>query len=366
MLEGSIEDAEVRIQALLREAQEARQWSIPWGARVALNFGPFMAIRIFEREGEFACHFLDPEDQYFTVAIGIGRESPTLATHPLLRHRNDDGQVMYNEDAITALKLIAAAVIRDFLVVEERESVFGARTLSGQTRARAKVSVIYLPRVRYSAPSNDRLFALPMDEASARGRHSVTQHLRRAKEASPAQRFLAQSYGIALPEGFTFVRAHERGQLQQQEQLRIYRSRSASRMLYEALDVTPTGSRPAWFEFEKDCARLLRHRGMHVIHRAAHRDPDGGVDLFAVDEKGQAWVVQCKCWAVHRDITPAIIRELMGAMEVASAGSSSKCAGMVLTTSRFSSGGRQLAHEQGIEIVDGEQIATMLSCLRES
>lgn len=360
VLEGSVEHAEERTLTLLAEAKQARQWTIPWGARIQLSFGPFVALRIFEREGEFTCHFLDAEDQYFTVAIGIYKDTPTLATHYLFRSRSDDGELMVNEDALAVLKLLAAAVIRDFLVVEERERVFGARALSGQRRARTGTSVIYLPRVRYTTPSHDRLMALP-GEATARIRHQVTHHLRRVREASAAQRFLAQSYGIPLPEGFTFVRAHERGTHEFEEQIRIYRSRSASRMLFQEVDVAPAGSRPAWFEFEKDCARVLRRRGLKVIHRAAHRDPDGGCDLYAVDEKGQAWVVQCKCWASHREITPAVVRELIGAMTLAAVGSTAPCQGVLITTSRFSSGALALAHERNIQTLDGTQLAGLLA-----
>jgi hypothetical protein len=88
-------------------------------------------------------------------------------------------------------------------------------------------------------------------------------------------------------------------------------------MLFEELDVAPDGARPKWFEFEKDCAGLLRARGMRVIHQAASRDGDGGVDLYAVDTDEQPWVVQCKCWAKHREVPPSVIRELAGAIALA-------------------------------------------------
>ncbi|MFX5530365.1 hypothetical protein ABTD83_21075, partial [Acinetobacter baumannii] len=52
-LDGTEDEAEATIQAMLREAQEARQWTIPWGARVEVAFGPFVAVRIFENQGEF-------------------------------------------------------------------------------------------------------------------------------------------------------------------------------------------------------------------------------------------------------------------------------------------------------------------------
>ena len=64
-------------------------------------------------------------------------------------------------------------------------------------------------------------------------------------------------------------------------------------MLFEEVAMAQVGSRPVWFEFEKSCARLLRARGMTVVHQAAQRDGDGGVDLFATEADGSSWVVQC-------------------------------------------------------------------------
>lgn len=361
VVEGSVEQVEARVQALLHEAQEARQWSIPWGARVAIEFGPFVALRIFEMSGEFSCHFLDERERYFPVAIGINRGPPRAASPRLLRMRHDDGEPLWNEDAEASIKLIAAAIVRDFLIVEERESLFRSRNYRRRVGARDIRTVIYLPRVRYSAP---RLQDQPSEPApSVRARHGVSHHLRRAKDASAAQRFLAQRYGIELPPGFTFVRAHERGVGASQERIKVYRSRSASRMLFQELDVAPEGSRPAWFDFEKDCARLLRSEGMNVIHRAAHRDGDGGVDLYAVDASEQSWVVQCKCWAAHREVPLAVIRELSGAIALADEGASRPSRGMVITTSRFSSGAKEVADQLGFVLIDGKEFAQRLSRL---
>lgn len=134
-------------------------------------------------------------------------------------------------------------------------------------------------------------------------------------------------------------------------------------MLFQELDVAPEGSRPAWFDFEKDCARLLRSDGMNVIHRAAHRDGDGGVDLYAVDANEQSWVVQCKCWAAHREVPLAVIRELSGAIALADEGASRPSRGIVITTSRFSSGAKEVADQLGFVLIDGKEFAQRLSRL---
>ena len=74
---------------------------------------------------------------------------------------------------------------------------------------------------------------------------------------------------MRIPKGFTFVKARARGGMGEEQRMRIYRSRSASKMPYEEVATTLAGNHPAWFDFEKDCARLLAACGMKVIHQAA-------------------------------------------------------------------------------------------------
>lgn len=360
-VEGCVDDAKARVMQLLHEAQQARQWSIPWGARVQIDFGPFVAMRIFEKEGEFTCLFLDEKDRYLYVAIGLTGSAPRIAGVELIRSRDDDGELVWNDDAEVSLQLIAAAIVRDFLVVEERESLFTTRPMRRRIRGRDERTVIYLPRVRYSRPLQAGIDSDPAEPV--RSRHSVSYHLRRANNASAAQRFLAQRYGVALPQGFTFVKPHERGLAAHEERVRIYRSRSASRMIFQALQTAPEGSRPAWFDFERDCARLLAARGMRVIHQAAHRDGDGGVDLFAVDADGTSWVVQCKCWAAHRKVGPDVLRELVGAIEAADRGSDKRSCGMVMTTSALTAPAAAEAAQLGFEVFDGAKLALELAKL---
>ncbi len=361
-VEGSIEDAEGKVQSLIEEAQKARQWSIPWGARVEIDFGPFVAVRIFELKGEFSCYFLDDQDRYFLVAIGLQNRPPTIKINHLVRMGHDGGDPTWNYDAEVSLKLIAAAIVRDFVVVEERESLFTTRRMRRRIRGHNVKTVIYLPRVHYTMPYTKKM---SNDEGSTeRSRHPVTAHLRKAGKASATQRFLAQRYGVHIPEGFTFVRAHERGMAAEEARIRIYRSRSASRMIFEEVTKAPEGTRPAWFEFEKDCAQMLTGRGMHVIHQSAHRDGDGGVDLYAVYSINQSWVIQCKCWASHRSVGPDVVRELEGAIRLADKGSNTQSFGMIITTSRFTEGAASDAVSLGFELIDGDRFTKLLAARR--
>lgn len=367
-IEGGAEAAESKVRELLLEAIEARQWSVPWGARIEISIGPFVALRIFENQGEFSCVFLDSRDRYYHVAIGLREQVPQFCSARfLLNHRvpSQPGEAdvwEWEDESQLTLQLVASAVVRDFLVVEERESVFGARAFKRRIRGHDIRTVIYLPRVNYRRPTGIR--AIESDEStsvSPRTRHAVSPHLRRAETASAEQRFLAQRYGVHVPKGFTFVRPHERGGLAASERLCVYRSRSASRMLFEVVEKAPEGNRPQWFEFEKDCGALLKRRGLQVRHQAVHRDGDGGVDLYATDVDGHGFVVQCKCWGLHRPVGPEVIRELFGAIALADAGASMASRGIIITTSQFTSGAREAAEQFGFELIDGPSFVRQLS-----
>lgn len=121
-----------------------------------------------------------------------------------------------------------AAIIRDFLVCDDKESFYSGK---GQPRTTGKskashLVIRYLPRfrVRYIGVRYPEYKA---HRAEIVGYH-VSGHLRRCRMASPAQLVLARDFGIPVPEGFTFVRPNDRG-----DHARVlYRSKSALRMLY--------------------------------------------------------------------------------------------------------------------------------------
>ena len=357
-LDGSLDDTHRRIEELLYEGHDARQWSIPWGARVQVAIGTFTSVRIYEVNGEFTCHFLDPGERFLPVALGVDQGGATYAC-PTLFNRLPPDERPPLQAAGAALLLIAAAIIRDFLVVEDRTSVFTGRAYKHRRPGQRGTTIIYLPRVRYSRTVTHPPAVNP--DATARVRHAVQQHLRRVGTTSQQQRLLAMKYGVHLPMGYTFVRPHERGGIAEEERKRIYRSRSASLLLFNAIDPGPNTSTPAWFKFERDCAEVLRRQGMTVVHHAATvRDGDGGMDLYCVNAAGDKRVVQCKCWALNRAIGPEVVRELVGTMRLVDADSGSTSQGMIISTTRFTEGAVSAAAELGITLIDGTIFARML------
>ena len=102
-------------------------------------------------------------------------------------------------------------------------------------------------------------------------------------EASAGQSSLAMPW-IHGPRRDTrlFGRTGE-GRRSRRNVLLLYRSRSASRIIFRAFDKAPAGSRPAWFDFERDVARIVASMGLRVVHQAAAMKGDGGVDIYAHD-----------------------------------------------------------------------------------
>lgn len=113
-----------------------------------------------------------------------------------------------------------------------------------------------------------------------------------------------------------------------------------------------------WFQFEKLIALLYQARGYSVTRRGGAQ-PDGGVDLLAT-KQGELTVVQCKHW---RDslVKPDKVREVIGAKSIEKAGRAS-----LVTLRGFTQASRQLADEQGVELIEEAQLVAWLGELQHS
>ena len=342
------------IGELLAEARENRQWSAPWGTRVQIDVGSLKYLDIYELEGEFIGFFRDSHERFMMIPVNVstGRYSPPM----ILRADEDEKNVEENTQAALALVLIVASVVRDLLVVEDRQSQFVARPAKRPRCATNQaLSIIYIPRVRYLHPDVGA-FHKALAGDTHRAAHGVNPHLRKAEKASATQMLLAMRYGFSVPRGYTFVRPHRRGDAVAQERQRLYRSRSASAILYRTIAKAPSGSRPAWFDFEKDVAAVLLQMGLHVVHQAASRNGDGGVDIYAHDEaEDRVWAVQCKCYASARKVGPDVVRELAGSLHRYPEGT----CGMIVTTSSFTPSALEEAVALKVKTVDGSQFLAL-------
>lgn len=346
---------------LLDEALASKQFTIPPAAVIQLKVGPFSHFEMTECGDGVWCVFRR-EDGEFMSAHVVPKEHLVFfeLPYPDKYCRGVDSVASLTPEVISrieaAVKLLICAVIRDFWVVENREAVFAARR-SGRERTHgdeARPRVVYLPRIIYANRSDTANCSQQLAQVERR-KHFVRAHIRRAEHPSEKQLFLAQRYGFDVPTGYTFVRPYEKGEREREV---IYRSRSALQCLYQT-DSSIDSGRCRWFEFERDVLRLMEKLGFEVQWTGTSSKGDHGVDLYAtkgLDLEEVKWVIQCKCWRSNRSVTPGVVRELEGVLSKYPQGTR----GMIVTTSRFSSGAIERARSAGIRLIDGEEFVSML------
>jgi len=343
--------AEVSASAdtLMEEALASKATCIPNGAVIEMSFGPFAWVEAWERGQQVDLVCRSPRAEFAIATLHLGEKVMIFqALHAM-------PPVDRTERIEAAAKLLFAAIVRDFFIVEERERVFSEqvrRRLPGERENRDDPIIVYLPRVKYRAPPDIQKCSTELKHAERRA-HFVAAHLRRAGGPSQHQLLLAARYGIEVPIGYTFVRPHERGHKARDT---IYRSRSAMRSLCQATEEKRRLPGPVdWFRFERDARSLMENLGFSVEHVSASRSGDKGIDIYATkgaDLDEVRWIIQCKCYSPKTKIGPAIVRELIGALAPHQG-----TRGMLISTSSFTSGAREVADANAIRLMDGQEFA---------
>jgi HJR/Mrr/RecB family endonuclease len=105
--------------------------------------------------------------------------------------------------------------------------------------------------------------------------------------------------------------------------------------------------------FEEQMSKYMEKRGWEIV---ARNNYDGGIDIRGFKEFKDGvikkLIVQCKHW--KKAIGPDVIRELIGAKEVEDDGYEKVM--MVITSSRFTPGAREIADKHGVELIDGDML----------
>jgi hypothetical protein len=369
LYEGDPKEGQDYVNNLLAEATSLKQWTIPFGAYVLLSAGEIEAAKLYEVGSDVAILLIDRKADYFLVWVTPKNKdfaftssadlAPAAGAWAAAKAKARSGEQWTEELTVEELKestaefetrfglgikILLASIIRDFWVVEERERVFGASMevrKSPRLRAdRGRPRIVYLPRIRYVNNFKDEPDGLNL---KARAPHFVVGHLRKALQASEDQITLARKFGIIVPEGFTFVRPHRRGDAAQE---RIYRSRSALQCLQALKPIAGSSTRDSWFTFELKVREWLAGNGFHVEHLAASRNGDGGVDIQAV-KGSEHLLIQCKYWH-GQNVGPNVIREMLGTLQTFPAGSK----GVIVTSSELTSVAKDLAVEHGIQFIE--------------
>ena len=107
-----------------------------------------------------------------------------------------------------------------------------------------------------------------------------------------------------------------------------------------------------WFQFEKVVARLYEKQGYRVNRRGG-ANPDGGIDMV-IEKPGIQRAVQCKQWKTWNVGAPAV-RNFVGALHIEKFQK-----GIFVTLRGYTVQAKQLADDQGIEMLDADDLARKL------
>jgi hypothetical protein len=361
-LEDSSKEVEKLCTSLLEEANASKNWVMNNGSYFALkNFGPFKAVQIYEIYEDLNAKFITDDHFYYYLSINF----KTLSTNRDSALSAALGEEKAKEITL-ALKQMVCVLVRDYWVVERKESVFEERKVKDYfpnkyNHKDKPYRVVYLPRVVYEKKKQDGVRTCYNElNYAQRSKHAVRAHVRISKNISPLQKFLANRYNIDVPENHTFVQPHYRGETI--EQKIIYRSRSAMQMIYNTSDNSSTKTND-YFKFEVDVKNYFENNNYIVRHYSANKRNDGGIDVVAtknIKDKQLTYLIQCKCYKRKLKIGPNIVRELIGSM----AGYNDECEGIIITTSYFTRDA-ELERDKNfdkypIKFIDGDKLAKLI------
>ena len=336
------------IRLLLHEATLLRESSVPNNAFVEINFPPFVALVITEINTDFVIvEALDADSKVLPIYLypsSLTWVIPNTGVGP-----KED--IASFEEIATVVVAIAASALRDFWVIEDRQSIIGPPRVGRIAGSKCNVKqIIYLPRIRYVGGRNMEDILNGSFQINSRAAHWRSAHFRNlgpGQSASKKQQVLAAAHGQCPPDGMTWVRATSVVGVEVEQ---VYRSRSVSKTLF---DIIPSKGKVlaelSWLDFERYCGVWLKENGFDSVVR---KPVDRGVDITAFKTKSDSfeeWSIQCKHWSVK--VGPEVIRELAGAKQLHNADRA-----MLITSSAFTSGAISTAAEFGIELVDGDRL----------
>lgn len=136
--------------------------------------------------------------------------------------------------------------------------------------------------------------------------------------------------------------------------LASFPKRSQARALLAQAQSAPEAalSSMTWARFERLIGESFRRRG-YAVTEIGGSGSDGGVDLLLA-KGGKSFLVQCKHWRT-RSVGVSIVRELNGVIAARHAAS-----GFVVTSGQFTTEATQFARSCGIELIDGDRLASLL------
>jgi hypothetical protein len=221
----------------------------------------------------------------------------------------------------------------------------------------------YLPRVRYNKinteeqSKKEKIF-FSENRVFSGERREHKRKLQKGMKPSKAQLVLAESRGVYIPEGYTYVRNSVWGKLKKSPREIKYRSKSMHGLLFpsqedlnkteELVNMSPAG-------FEEHCEKYIESLGYQVYKKWNY---DGGIDIRGIKDDGSRLFVQCKHYLESGNpIGPDVVRELKGSTDLEKK-DIEECdiKMMVITSTRYTHKAVQAAEALNIELVKTDDI----------
>jgi restriction system protein len=136
-----------------------------------------------------------------------------------------------------------------------------------------------------------------------------------------------------------------------------FRSRDRARLLDEQKDMDSVRGL-SWARFEQLVGEAYRRQG-YSVEETGQGGADGGIDLL-LRKDGAVTLVQCKYWR-SRQVGVSVVREMLGLMQHHQAAE-----GKIVCTGVFSADCFRFAVGKPIELVDGRELARLVSSVRNA
>lgn len=223
---------------IIRGAQSTQHFQIYDRSVVLINHTHLHRLELLEFPDSVVCLF------HLTETMHTDTDEPPAVT---IFKAMDQTFTFSPGDAPEKVKyfacLLATSIVRDFWILEERtrhrvyqRNVEKTRERVGRGKDRKLVvrkDYTFLPRFQYALETGTEKSETEIKRVRVTlSPHIVSGHFRKLHEgwnASEQAKTHAEEFGLSLKDGYTFVRPHERGEI---EQLRTYRSRSAFELIF--------------------------------------------------------------------------------------------------------------------------------------
>ena len=353
------------VSHILKEAVKNKLYTIPYGAAVEIKDPIFKYIQVFESKNKVEFFVFDENSRYLYEELSLFLDEPKFSNlifdANTFRSESNEEKLKHKKNFHT----IFATLVRDFWVVIERQRNLGpirSVYFNHKEKSLNIKRIIYLPRIKYVGPKDDTRIKneLKLLKSSKGGwrQHSIMR-LQDGFKPSPLQLLLAQKNGVTVPEGFTYKKAHSWGQRNKSENEIIYRSRNLTGMFFisehdkkiaeEIVDMS-------WVSFEEYCVEVIENFGWN---KTVTRPIDGGIDIEAYkdNKKGEVIRLFAQCKHQKRNIQTNILREIIGSKKIENKDYQTEL--MVITSGKFSSGCKEIAQKENIQLIDGNDLMNL-------